>query len=89
MARSYLYKRKLSISENCVFCHERDTVEHAIFHCRRFGWKRRRLEVALGGPLEVESCVEAMCGSEDVWKAVTGYVKFVLKLREEEARKRE
>lgn len=85
--RAYLWKRGLSLTEECVFCFQRDTAEHALFQCKRFGWKRRILEETIRLPLETGTIVAAMCYSEDTWRAVAQYTKEVILAKDSEARR--
>lgn len=85
--RAYLWKRGLCATEECVFCLQRDTPQHALFECRRFGWKRRRLEEQLRFSFDPDTVVTVMCSSDAAWKAVARFVKEVLVAKDAEARR--
>lgn len=84
--RAYLKRRGLSQTDRCVFCHEVDTVEHAVFFCRRFRWLRGRVELTLGETMLPDVIVPAMCGGEAKWTAVAAYLREVIAAKDREAR---
>lgn len=86
--RAYLAKIGRSAAEACVFCYERDTVEHGVFQCRRFRWRRERLEAETGTSLLPETMGTTMLLSRGNWFAVARYVKDVMAARAAEAKRR-
>lgn len=86
--RAHLKKIGVRATDECVFCHEVDTAEHALFRCRRFRWLRSRLEDRLGAPLQPETVVGRMCGDGSVWREVAEYVSQVMRSRDMEERVR-
>lgn len=83
--RAHLEKLGASDTDKCVYCYERDTVEHALFSCRRFQWRRAILERRMGSMLSPETVVDVMCRSLDDWKEVSTYVGDVLERRERDS----
>jgi len=59
-----------------------DDAEHAIFHCDRWWYSRRALEVDIGWPFKR---VDATIHNKDIWIAVTKFVDIVMtKIKEED-----
>lgn len=79
--RAHLLKLNVCSTDQCMFCYERDTVEHAFFCCRRFRWMRGVLERTLGEILAPDTVVELMCREEGKWRAVAEYVAKVVEMR--------
>lgn len=77
----YLERRRLRATEECVFCMEKDTVEHAVFLCKRWRIERRKLEETFGvfGP---DTMVAIMLRDSGAWTEVATYVGRVFERRQ-------
>lgn len=80
--RAHLQRLGASETDKCVYCFERDTVEHALFSCGRFTWRRAVLERKMGSSFAPEAVVDMMCRHVDGWNEVCTYVKEVMVRRE-------
>lgn len=79
--RAGLYKCRLTRSPSCLFCHEVDTAEHAIFECRMHRRERVALEDTVGS-LSPETVVQKMLTSRDTWRKVEEFVQAVILSKE-------
>lgn len=68
-----------------MFCHEENTVEHAMLRCQWFRWKRGLLERELEAGLCPERIVKQMCSDGTKWRAVAAYMRDVIDLKKKRA----
>ena len=77
--RAGLHAAGLIPLPECLFCAEKDDVEHAFFKCRRFAKERMLLEQKIG-PLTLGGVVGRMLITN--WDAVQEYAEGVVTSKE-------
>lgn len=81
--RDGLFKCGFKRSNRCIFCLERDTPEHALFICRRFGVERNALESAIGKKVDPDNLVSTMLESKEKWDLYARYARSVIDSKEQ------
>lgn len=79
---AYLKKLELSVTDECPMCYEEDTVEHAVFTCRRWRMERRDVDRAFG-VLSPDTIMSIMLDSEEAWRAVADCLRKIHEGRRE------
>ena len=79
--RAGLHAAGLVPLPECLFCAEKDDVEHAFFKCRRFAKERMLLEQKIG-PLTPGGVVGRMLITKQYWDAVQEYAEGVVTSKE-------
>ncbi|KAJ8930758.1 hypothetical protein NQ314_016409 [Rhamnusium bicolor] len=82
------YTRKIGKTEdrNCIYCNEKDTVEHTMFYCIRWNNERLRTQNELGIILTPENITEEMLSSQGKWRTIEKMIRDVMQKKEEEER---
>lgn len=76
----YLERRGLRATEECPFCMEKDTAEHAVFNCKRWRIERRQLEEHFGG-FGPDCIVDIMLRDAGAWSEVAAYMGRIFERR--------
>lgn len=85
---TYLFKIGKTEDENCWFCGERDSPEHALFECKNFSDNRTEIERELGCVITKHTVAGLLIKDEETWIVLSGYFKDIMITRQNEERRR-
>ncbi|CAH2233980.1 jg20059 [Pararge aegeria aegeria] len=80
---TYLHTIGKAISDECPYCGENDTPQHAIFECRMFE-RERNMTLGKGSKLTPKNFIPRMLANKDEWEKVAKLVKLIMKTREDD-----
>lgn len=67
---AYLHRMRRRDTEECMYSEEQDTVEHTVFHCRRWKAMREPMQEQIGRDINTRNLVEIILSSEEAWNAM-------------------
>lgn len=85
--RTYANRIGKVARDDCVYCGATDTVEHTIFHCKRWEAITQATCRKVGQEIKPKNIVEIMMKSKDDWDLVHNMIKSIMKTKEEEERR--
>jgi len=89
--RYYLHRFGKTNNDTCVLCELRpDDAEHAIFQCdAAYRWRREVCEYLAVEELTPENIIGIMLASRESWTRVSSLIVRIMRMREEDERRRE
>lgn len=83
------YTKRIGKTEHhrCRYCDDEDTPEHTLFQCGRWERDRREAGTSLGVELDAGNITQEMMRSMRRWNIIHGFVRKIMKIKEEEERR--
>lgn len=75
-------------SDDCPRCGVTDSPSHMLYSCGRWDLERQNLSAEIGPIPPTQDLVGSMCGSKQVWDAVTHFIHLSMAAKEQEDRAR-
>lgn len=84
--RVYTYRIQKTNDDLCIYCGEKDTPEHTIFECSRWGYHRWQMTVELGMNINSGNMIAQMISEVSRWNLIHSFIKKVMSEKELEER---
>lgn len=86
---TYLQSIGAAASDECIYCRERDTPEHTLFHCEKWNTLRQETYLTLGHQLNPDNLTVHLTESKHKWHIIQMLIQRIMRQKEKDRNERQ